>query len=629
MSRMKSPPIDPRTFTLIKSTYHSIVTEMAISVERSSWSHLLSLMRDFSVSIIDRDFQQIVVADEILPGQAVSLQRFIKNMAAFFGDNIADGDVLLSNSPYLGSLHLGEIAVASPVFYRGELLFWTAVRGHMIDMGSPAPASTYPYTRDLYSEGLKIPPVKLYEGGKLRKDLLDLYLMNLRYRTLSYGDLLAHVAGTWVGKERLIEFVEQHGVDTIKRYTDELLDHTDRMVAAEIRKMRPGTYFGEDWVDTNSYGTKNISVRVKLTVRDDRWIVDLTDNPRQMLGGINCTLAGITEAAVASTLGYCIDPAVPKNEGLCRHYEIICPEGNIFHAQPPYATQIGVNVSGDALYRALLRAAFGACPEMVVAGSTHIRGAWFSGIDHRGGRDERWGFVEISEEGGGGAAYGADGWPCMGMMESMGANKFPSIEMVEWLFPVLVEQSEIYPGTAGPGRWRGAPGVQFAMRLDGSSPAEVYTITNGSENPPHGVAGGGPGSGAVTYVYPAAVAGQRVFYSSQGGFLLPTDAVYGAISSGGGGYGDPLKRDPDEVVRDVRDEIVSFVSAHDDYGVVLDKDRWQVDREATLELRERLLSARPELPSVSPTTPGAATLRARVMAEGDEYVDLDREPYLA
>ena len=618
--------IDPGTFSVIMGMYENIGHEMMITLERSAWTSIINLCRDFSVGIADDACDLVSVPDTALPIQAMTMQRIMKSTADFFEGEIEDGDVLMCNLAYLGNTHMGEPLLASPVFYEGELMFWSMARGHLADMGTPAYVPTYPYSKDLYSEGLKIPPIKLFERGKLRKDVLELYLGNLRARTNSYGDLMAHVACTWRGKEQLVSLIERYGPETVRCYTQELLNYTSRRVGAEIRKMNPGTYYGEDWMDSNGYGTKNVPVRAKLTVEDDMWTVDLSDCPPQMIGTLNASLHGATEAAVVGSLAFCVDSSIPKNEGFHRHVKLICPEGTICSATAPYSTQNSTTGAAEVVYRALLRAAAGATPEMTVAGSTLIQWSTYVGIDERNGGNKLWAHANFNECGGGGGANGVDGNPCMMEMGVAGAMTFMSTEMEEWLYPLLVKREEIYTDSQGAGTWRGAPGVITHITGHGSSGMDVYTCCWGHNNLSHGTVGGGPGVGGTVYAFDPATPEERYFYSGLGKFHLPKGWEYVVIASGGGGYGDPYDRDPALVAADVRDRIISVDAAGALYGVVLDPESFTVDEAATTALRAELTDKRGPAPLNAPMEPGTSTLRERLMTDKDIFTDLDRDP---
>lgn len=606
--------------------YQTIAREMVISLERSAWTPIISQCRDFSVTICDGDFNLVAVPDETLPVQAMSMHRAVRNTAAFFEGDISDGDVLMCNLAYLGNTHIGEPLFASPVFVDDALLFWTAARGHLADIGTPAYLPSYPYAKDLYNEGLKISPVKLYERGQLRRDVLELYLTNLRARPLSHGDLMAHVAATWRGKESLLKLANTYGAETLELYTRELLDYTERRVADEIRSMKPGTFEGVDWLDSNNYGTKDIPVRATLTVEHDRWIVDISENPAQMIGPVNSSLEGATEAAAVGSLAFCVDPKIPKNEGFHRCVDIVSRDGTILSAQRPFSTQEATMGAAEMLYRALLRAAAGACPEMVAAGSTLIQFSVYIGIDERGSAPKLWSYANFNECGGGGGALGTDGSPCMMEMGVAGGMKFASAEMEEWLYPVLVEQCELYEDSQGVGRWRGGPGVITRIRGHGSGPMEIYSFSWGHNNLSHGTLGGGPGVGGTLFVHDPESQGKKTFYSGFGNLVLQPGAEYVVIASGGGGYGDPLERAAAVVAADVRDGVVSREAALELYGVVLLDGTHELDDAATRERRSAMLRTRGDLELVSPTTPGTSTLRQRLMREGDEYIDLDRSP---
>lgn len=274
---------------MIAGAYQTIAREMVISLERSAWTPIISQCRDFSVTICDSDFNLIAVPGETLPVQAMSMHRAVKNTAAFFEGDISDGDVLMCNLAISGTPTSGSRCLPAPCSSTASCSSGRQPAAMSRISGHQYRDTSYPYAKDVYNEGLKISPIKLYEGGRLRRDVLELYLTNLRARPLSHGDLMAHVAASWRGKDRLLQLVDEYGPDAIQRHTQELLDYTDRRVGAEIQKMKPGTYFGEDWLDSNNYGTNDIPVRAKLTIEGDRWTVDLSDNPPQMIGRLNST----------------------------------------------------------------------------------------------------------------------------------------------------------------------------------------------------------------------------------------------------------------------------------------------------------------------------------------------------
>jgi len=625
---MTEQKIDPGTFSVMLGALDNIAKEMYLSMERSAWSFIVNTIRDFSTCIVDSKFNLLAVPDETLPIQAMTVQRLVRNMWNYFRGEVHDGDILICNLAYLGNTHIGEPTVVAPVFYSGELMFFVTARGHMMDMGAPDASSVSGYAKDFYHEGLKISPTKLYERGKLNQQFLDLFLTNLRYRDICHGDLMANVSAVTVGRERLIKLVDKYGPEITRLYCEEILNYTDRMVGEEIRKMKPGTYYAEDWVDTNGFGSKNIPVKAKLTIEDDLWIVDLSDNQDQMIGSLNSSLEGCTETAVTGALAFSVNPLIPKNEGIHRHVQIICNPGTIFSAQPPYGTMNATIGVADILYRVLMRCVAEAYPEMAAAGPTLLRNSFYSGRDHRGGGDIEWAYLDINKAGGSGAAKDTDGWSAFDEIGVAGGCRSASVEMLEWRYPFMVKQLETVTDAMGAGKSRGAPGVTMSIWNYETSPVKSYPFESGQNNVPHGVLGGKPGVGGVTYIYDPKEPDKRTFYSVLGGYILPPGWVETTIASGGGGYGDPLERDIEKVKEDVKDEFVSLISARENYGVVLDANTYEVDYQATQELRDKLRRERKEeLPLHSPTKPatGSAMLQ-EMMTEKDIYVDLDRSP---
>src|SRR5581483_1869080 len=478
------------------------------------------------------------------------------------------------------------------------------------------PSSVTAASENVWQEGLTIPPLKLQDRGRLRDDLVELYLSNVRYRELLEGDLLAQLGSIEKGRRRLVDFCDEYGVDEVERYVDEMIAYADRRMSDAVAAMPDGEYIGEGWIDSDGHETEHIPIRVKVTVAGDRIHVDYHGSGPQARGGVNGSYATAQAAGAIPFLHY-IDPDIPHNHGCITHIEVEAEEGTICWARFPASTSVATIVPSDMMQDAINKAMAAAVPELVPAGGCRCANIpQFAGIDDRTG--ESWGAMLFNNSGGSGAVRGFDGWPLWESQAAAGALKAQSIEQIELLYPLLIEQWEIEPDSMGFGQWNGGPGNRFVVRPVAGS-AHCITFGDGCANPPHGVLGGTPAIGGGQFVENRAT-GKRRFAGASGHLLVGPDEVWVGVSTGGGGYGNPLDRDPDLVRREVVDGTVTRSAAHDVFGVVLtdDPEEPRLDAEKT-ERRRAELRATPR-PLVDPTTPGAATWIAENMQPGDEFL---------
>lgn len=609
--------VDPITFSVLLHRFKAIAREMTLTLEYTAWTSILALAQDFSCAIFDHQARQVCMADA-LPIHTNSLHVVLKEMARVFADDIAEGDVIVCNDPYSGNTHVGDVVTACPVFYKGRHLFWSVTKGHQLDIGSYIPTSVPATAKDVWQEGLTMPPIKFYERGRPREDVIRLYLANVRYRDWLYGDLMAQLGSIWTGRKRLLEVVEQYGSDETMLYVEAILDHADRRMRQEIRSMPKGEYVGETWIDSDGQGNTDIYVRATVRIGEDQVEVDYTGSAPQT-GGAGNSSTGVLQAAAAAPVLCCIDPAIPHNDGCLRHVTGKAPEGTVCNAKYPASTALATIVPGDPMQDAVWKALAKAMPERVSAGYGRVHcEPVLSGIDRRDGVNSDWGCMLFNGAAGGGASPVGDGWPVIGTIAALGGLRILSIEMLELLHPMVVERMEIEPDSMGQGKHMGGPGVNILIRpVDG--PMECHLFGDGSANPPHGVLGGTPGIGGGNYRQNRTT-GQRTFCSAKGHLTIAPDEVWVGISSGGGGYGDPLERAAERVREDVRDGFISLRTAAEVYGVVLNPETLALDEAATAEVRRESRARRGPLPLITPDKPSAATWLKEHMRPEDTFV---------
>jgi N-methylhydantoinase B len=605
---------DPITFSVMLGRFESIVREMTTTLEQTAWSSILSVCLDFSCAIYDARARQVSMFDA-LPIHTTSLRLVLEEIARTYEGEVHEGDVILCNDPYRFNTHIGDLVTACPVFVDGQHLFWSVTKGHQMDTGAYLPSSVVASAQNIWQEGIQIPPIKIIERGKKRRDVIDLYLANMRYRDVLEGDLLAQLASIEIGRERLLELCGEYGATEVRRYVDAIIDYADRRMSSELQAIPDGTYSGRAWIDSDGVSETNIPICVRVVKDGDRVVVDYTGSGPQASGGVNGSFA-TSQAAGAIPFLYYVSPDIPHNEGCIKHIEVIAPEGTIVHARHPASTSAATGIPSDTMIEAVNRAMVQAVPALVPAGSTKVCNLpQLSGVDAKTG--EAWGVMLFNGTGGSGASRGADGWPLFESMDGMGATRAEPIEQVEMLYPILIEKMEIDPDSMGLGQWIGGPGTLLVVHsLTGDT--ECVTFGDGVANPPSGVLGGTPGHGGGAYVEND-LTGRRRYVSAAGDVIIGEQETWVGVSTGGGGYGNPMDRPVDQVRQDVRDGIVTRVAASAVFGVVVSDDADPiVDEAATAERRVEL--SKVKLEQVRPDAPGASTWVTRNMREGDVYL---------
>lgn len=609
--------IDPITFSVILNRFNTIAREMTLALEYTSWTSILALARDFSCAIYDVKGRQVCMMDA-LPIHCNSLHVILGSMMRAFEGKVYDGDVIVSNDPYSGNTHVGDFVTACPVFYKGEHLFWAVTKGHQLDCGAYEATSVAPSAKDVWQEALQLPPIKFYEKGEPRQDVINMYLANVRYRDLLYGDLKAQLGSIWTGKRRMIELIDEYGPEDLSHYVEAMMDYADRRTSEEIRNIPDGSYVAESWIDSDGMGNTNLKVKATVTVKDDLIHVDFTGSAPQGAGGTNGT-QGVMEASAGIPILTAIDPEIPHNDGCLRHITCEAPEGSIVKAKYPAATAMATLCPAGQEQEVVWKALALAAPERSSAGygGFHCIPS-ISGVDKRGEVEQDWAAMFFNGGSGGGASKKADGWPLIMTSSGMGGLKIISTEMSELLYPIMIDHHEIETDSMGQGETMGGTGIRIEVRPY-DTPMECHATGDGADNPPFGLFGGTPGIGGGNY-RENLVTGIRDYCSSKGYMLIKPGEMWVGVSSGGGGFGDPLKRPAEKVCEHVRDEIISFETARDVYGVVLDPETFALDEAATHARRADIAANRGELPPIQPTSPGSATWLKNNMRDGDRYL---------
>ncbi len=555
------PNIDHILLSVYARTFKSITDEMSISMRQTTRSPILCEAKDFVTGLYD-GAGRMLEQTENLPILAFSLAPVCKYILEYFGEDLHPGDVIFHNDVFSFGNQNNDVAVYKPIFFEGELVAWTAVKGHQADIGGNVAGGYNPNATEVWQEGLRIPPVKVYEKGKLRKDVWDLIFANIRFDIVSH-DMRAEIGACHIGERRFIELMKKYGRESFEAHKVALFDATRRMMEAEIATIPNGNYQGEGYVyyDGRHEGSK-FTIRVDIEVKDKRIKFDYSRTDAQTNGFVNGTFTSSASATVL-TLLQMVNPDIPHNEGMVQPIEIVIPVGTILNAAYPKATTFGNHLcppNADAIIRALAPA----IPDRVTAGWNNLLCSLTTGIDPA--KNEKYvdiGFMGL--KGGSGAMLGTDGYDHIGMIDASGGLLDQDYEMFEQQTPHLLVKHEYECDSAGPGQWRGGLGVETIFRI-GSEDTQIVTFGDGDFEPAFGLFGGGDATlNFIRLTYPD---GRTVVPKNKDLITgVPKGTVYHQVAGGGGGYGDPRKRDRGQLRQEVRNGVISEQAAREAYGL--------------------------------------------------------------
>lgn len=577
---------DPIGFELFKNSLFSIADEMALTICRTTYSGVLRDNMDFSTAFADAD-GKLVAQGLTLPGHLGSIPTALDVVVERFGEDTHPGDVFILNDPFDGGMHLPDIFIFQPLFAGGERIAYAATICHHADVGGRVPGSNASDSTEIYQEGLRIPPLKLYDRGRSNEAIWAFVERNVRIPVQVFGDLRAQLAACRIAERQFLELVDAYGVETSRAYMQEVIDYAERLTRAAVAALPDGEFSFEDWIDDDGIELdRPIRLFCRIEKQGDRMLVDWTGTSDQVRGAINNTLS-FTKAASYTAIRSVLPQGIPNNEGVFRVIEVTAPPGTIANGVLPAACA----ARGLTGFR-MVDCAFGALammlPERVCAasdgGNTCITIGGYDG--------QRRPFICVDFTAGtwGGRPW-ADGLQGNSNMFANMASQ--SAEVMEAEQPVRILAYELMRDRAGAGKFRGGAPYRRDIRLE-ESEAVLQIRSDRKKIRPYGLYGGRPGQPSANVLNPHRNA--RTLESKVTTTLYRGDVIRHEWA-GGGGWGDPLERDPARVLRDVRNEYVSERSARDDYGVVIDTGSWTVDEAATDTLRTELRARRPKTPA--------------------------------
>ena len=592
---------DPIAFELFKNAIFSIADEMALTVFRTTYSGVLKDNMDYSTGLADAD-GKLVAQGLTLPGHLGSVPTALASIMRHYGNDMRPGDVFIMNDPFDGGMHFPDIFIFKPLYHEGERLAFAATVCHHTDVGGRVAGSNASDSTEIYAEGLRIAPLKLYDAGKLNDTIMSFIEKNVRLPVRVFGDLRAQLAACHIAEKQFAELVAKHGPAQTTAFMRETIDYAERLTRSSLEKLPDGEWCFEDWIDDDGidYG-KPIRLFVSIRKTGGHMVVDWTGTAPQVKGAINNTLS-FTKAASYTGVRSVLPPGIPSNEGVFRAIEVICPAGTVGNGVLPAACA----ARGLTGFR-MTDCVFGALAMMLPDKVKAAGDGGNTGISIGGWDADRKPFIYVDFTcGAWGARPWADGLDGNSHMFANMASH--SIEVTESEHPIQLLAYEFVPDKAGAGKYRG--GVPFRRHYRFVEEDGVLQVgSDRRDHRPFGLYGGSPGKPSENYLNPDA---ENRALPGKFTMTVKRGDVFRHVLAGAGGWGDPLERDIAAVLRDVRNELLSPAKAADDYGVVVDTALWTVDEKATAVRRAEIRRARRwrQVPKVQWHDPVALTRAA-------------------
>jgi N-methylhydantoinase B len=590
-SAATAAPADPVVVGVLQELLVSVVREMRVTFARSAFSPIITEGHDFSCALLAPDGELLAMSEDN-PSHIFPLAYAAKTLREKYGADIHEGDIFIVNDPYLGT-HMNDVAILCPRVSGERGLVYAGVRGHWGDVGGSVAGSLSGNASHLFQEGVRIPVLALYRGGRVNKELLELLLSNMRDPAERQGDLNAMVGTANLAARRLADLEKKFGLDVMQDVSEVLRNRAEWRFRQAIQAWPKGVYRYENYLDNSGTGSEPLRISLSMKVREDSIDCDFTGSSPQVRGPNNGSLA-TTAAACLIALKTFLDPKGPVNGGCFRPLTLTAPEGTIVNATFP-SPMGGFSETRRATEATLMGAIAQVIPDLccgeVKSSANHC---YVSGVRP----EKRTPFLYYEYPAGGtGAVSGLDGEDAVRGYAEGDFNTVLPIESLERSLPMLVESTTLRQDSAGPGRWRGGFGMQRKVRIE-TTGAALTVLADRVVIPPTGICGGESAAGNRFTVFRD---GKRIEPDGLPGkvtsFPLLKDDVLCLESGGGGGFGDPLQREPKAVLHDVLLGVLTIDEARTSYGVVITGTT--IDFVASLALRNRIAGKRVQLKVVA------------------------------
>ena len=551
--------VDRITFEVVNNALVGVAEQMAATILRTSYSTVIREMLDYSTAVFDLEGRIIAQSCRI----PIHLNSMSRSLRTTLDETIPitewrPGDIIVTNDPYKGGQHLPDIQTFLPVFSDSKLVAFCGTLGHHLDVGGMRPGSYAGDADEIYQEGLRIPPIKLFREGEINERLFALIAANIRQPETTIGDLRSQTAALEIGRDGIIKLIERYGLETFKACMELAIESSEARMRDKLRELPNGTWEGEYFIDDDGVTEDAIRIATKVTIDDGSIHVDFTGTDPQRRSPINATLSSC-ESATYFTILSILDPTIPANYGVYKPITITAPEGSIVNALPP-APVVGRNAVTHTVVGALTKALSQVVPDRITASYYAMSNVYIlagdSGNDGRG-----WILFDI-EVGGGGGRHSKDGLDCY----SQGIHNLANtpIEMVETTYPLRFRRYEFLPDSCGPGKHRGGLGVRRDIEfLDENG--SLNTQFDKFKIAPFGLFEGGDGATGRLVLNPDDP-NEKHLRSKTIDLKLKKGDVISIWTQGGGGYGPAAERDPDAIGRDIREGKITPAHARDTYG---------------------------------------------------------------
>jgi N-methylhydantoinase B len=550
---------DPVTLEIVSNRLEAIGKEMGITLLKTAHTSIFCECQDFSVSTFTYK-GELLTMGQFIPhhqgGVSQALQQIVSQRTA---EEFKPGDVYIINDSYLGGTHPQDLSLLAPIFVENEMVGFSGCTAHQIDIGGMTAGGYAPKANSIYQEGIRFPGIKLVDEGTLQTSVLDMFIRAVRLPYQQRGDILAQLATVRRGTERIAEVAAKYGAIQFKQIQDDILDHAEVLVRAEIEKLPDGVYEAVDYIDHDGHEPRLYRLCLKLTIAGSDIHLDFAGTDDQAPGFINASFSNTVASCWAGLMLF-LDPSIPRNHGFFRPISVSAPEGCLFNPRFPAPISGSTTEGGGRVYDLLLQALSKAQPERGIGTWSMMWSAlFFSGTHPKTGEP----FIHNVLDGlgtGGGARASLDGWhaSCIASSNSM----IPNVEVEEENFPVRYLRRELKTDTGGPGQFRGGCALETEILVEVD--CLLTAFTSRKDCPPPGIFGGHPGGASIFKIIRNDGTEEELPQKVADVPIRKWDRVI-LRPGGGGGYGEPYLRDRNKVREDLKLGFISLQSATDTY----------------------------------------------------------------
>jgi len=572
--------IDPVTLAVVQSGLQQVCNEMDLAFVRSAFSPVIAEALDRSDGIYHRDDGALIAQGDLGLPVFVGTMQFGTREVIRRARDLRPGDLYIVNDPYLGGTHLMDVRFVKPFFYKGEIFAWLANTGHWPDTGGAVPGGFSANATEVEQEGLRLPPVKLFKGGEMDEEILSIVLSNIRIADQRIGDIKAQAAALTVGERRFQALLDRYGPDTVEACIEELRVRAEQQMRARIATIPDGEYHGVAFVDSDGVVDEPLKIDMRIAKRDTDLYFDMSGSSPPCLGPMNSVIA-TTRSSIYLAMKH-IFPEVPINAGTFAPLHIADPDGTFLYARYPRPVSGCAAEVSQRIAEAVFAALTPALPDQLFAAPAGTSGNFaLGGNDPKTGR----GYVMYLISGGG---YGGspDGDGLSNGCSTIGISKTTPIEVVEQRYPVLIEQYALHEGSGGAGEFRGGFGVNYTVCIRRGAARASFVMDHGRHGPQGALGGrdGGPNRVRIEHRHGSDYTPPHLS-KDQDIRVVEGDRIH-VSTPGGGGYGDPLMRDPQAVLQDLMRGYYTPAQAEGMFGVVVADGA--VDEAATARLRAEM-----------------------------------------